>query len=194
MDSAIRTAKANQLPVRVIINDGRIRDIEHNDPTPSTVERRLLDPIPWSVAAYDPSTGQSVLVRGATPSSYVDQFELRDVLEVPVQVREVIGQTFVRSPIVRQLVLERAKGLCEYCGNEAFRLADGRRFLETHHVVPFSEHGTDSEANVIGLCPNHHREAHFGADNREMRNCFSRESMLSLGGDPKDRWRGSSVH
>jgi 5-methylcytosine-specific restriction protein A len=33
--------------------------------------------------------------------------------------------------------------------------------LETHHIIPLSEEGEDIEENVIALCPNDHRRAHF---------------------------------
>ena len=39
----------------------------------------------------------------------------------------------------------------------------GEVFLETHHIVPLSEGGADSVKNAAAVCPNHHREAHYGA-------------------------------
>ncbi|WP_170319512.1 HNH endonuclease signature motif containing protein [Polyangium spumosum] len=47
-------------------------------------------------------------------------------------------------------------------------MADGRVFLETHHVIPLAAGGPDTIANVVALCPNHHREAHHGAKRQEM--------------------------
>jgi predicted HNH restriction endonuclease len=37
-----------------------------------------------------------------------------------------------------------------------------RRYLETHHVIFLAHDGADKPTNVIALCPNDHREAHFG--------------------------------
>lgn len=48
-------------------------------------------------------------------------------------------------------------------------MADGKIYLETHHIVPLSEDGLDTEKNVAALCPNHHREAHHGVIKTEMR-------------------------
>jgi 5-methylcytosine-specific restriction protein A len=48
-------------------------------------------------------------------------------------------------------------------------MPDGKVFLETHHVIPLSEGGGDTEGNVVALCPNHHREAHHGANRDRMR-------------------------
>jgi len=39
---------------------------------------------------------------------------------------------------------------------------DGKRYLETHHIIALAAEGADRVTNVIGLCPNDHREAHFG--------------------------------
>jgi len=41
-------------------------------------------------------------------------------------------------------------------------MADGRLYLETHHIISLSENGSDEVGNVVALCPNHHREAHYG--------------------------------
>jgi 5-methylcytosine-specific restriction protein A len=41
-------------------------------------------------------------------------------------------------------------------------MANGKVYLETHHVIPLAEDGPDTESNVATLCPNHHREAHHG--------------------------------
>lgn len=67
-----------------------------------------------------------------------------------------------RDPKVRQHVLDRAKGHCEYCLKPGFPLPDGRLYLETHHIIGLAKHGPDTVRNVIALCPHHHREAHFG--------------------------------
>ncbi len=47
---------------------------------------------------------------------------------------------------------------------------DGSIFLETHHVVPLSERGSDTLLNVVALCANHHREAHLGSSRVSIRN------------------------
>jgi 5-methylcytosine-specific restriction endonuclease McrA len=63
---------------------------------------------------------------------------------------------------VRDAVLARAKGYCEFCGAQGFLKPDGTRYLETHHIIALASDGADRVTNVIGLCPNNHREAHFG--------------------------------
>jgi HNH endonuclease len=70
--------------------------------------------------------------------------------------------TYVRDPEVRRQVLSRANGICEYGGCSTFKKENGQFYLEAHHVISLSEQGADKLSNVIALCPNHHREAHFG--------------------------------
>ena len=61
-------------------------------------------------------------------------------------------------------VLLRASGNCEDCGKDApfKRRKNGEPYLEVHHIVPLSEDGEDTVDNAMALCPNCHREAHFG--------------------------------
>ena len=54
-------------------------------------------------------------------------------------------------------------------------MADGKIYLETHHVISLGEHGLDTESNVAALCPNHHREAHHGEKRAEMRKVLLKE-------------------
>ena len=71
---------------------------------------------------------------------------------------------YVRDPNVREWVITRASGKCEYCGREGFLKADGSRYLEAHHVIALSHDGVDTIANFIAICPNDHRQAHYGAE------------------------------
>jgi len=70
--------------------------------------------------------------------------------------------SYARDPKVRAAVLVRAKGHCEYCSKPGFQKADGSRYLECHHIIALAKDGADRLTNVIALCPNDHREAHFG--------------------------------
>ena len=170
MDQAIQFALENNLTVRVIVCAGRSDDVN----IPSKTRQRLLDTEPWTVTYYNHDTGQCTLTRGAMAGLFVDQFSLDSLVLVGPQRRDVSGQVFVRNPEVRKQVLLRAQGKCEFCDSPGFVMMDGRIFLETHHVVPLSEGGRDSKENVIALCPNHHREGHYGVDQLEMRRQFQK--------------------
>lgn len=71
---------------------------------------------------------------------------------------------FDRNPDVVAEVLERAGDICELCGETApfKRKSDGSPYLEVHHKIFLSDGGEDSVENAIALCPNCHRERHFG--------------------------------
>lgn len=171
VDGAIRLAYEQGLPVHVILNDGLRR--RQGDPTAQTskVTARELDPIVWRVAEYDPVNGECILMRGAPVGPYVDQFSAHGEADVVVT-RDRTGREYVRKRDVRMAALARAGGRCEFCGVEGFAVAGGQRFLETHHIMPLSEDGRDHVDNVIALCPNHHREAHYGIGRDAMRGKF----------------------
>lgn len=71
---------------------------------------------------------------------------------------------YVRNQEVREKVRQRAQGRCEYCDQEGFLMVDGSRYLETHHIHSLGEDGPDTEGNVIALCANDHRAAHFSKE------------------------------
>ncbi|MFD2034487.1 HNH endonuclease [Belliella marina] len=74
------------------------------------------------------------------------------------------GFVFKRDQKVRKYVLNRANGKCEYCGELGFKLKNGESYLETHHIISLASQGSDKLENVIALCANHHRQAHFGSN------------------------------
>ncbi len=77
---------------------------------------------------------------------------------------QVISKGYRRNPDVIVEVLKRADGKCERCGNKApfKRASDGSPYLEVHHWTPLSEGGSDTVNNAGALCPNCHREVHYG--------------------------------
>lgn len=146
-----------------------MRDADDPKAKPSRVKYRRLDPLSWEVTSYEWKTGECTLTRGALTGRFVDQFSLPREPEAAVERLMVSGMAYLRDPALRSRALERAKGACEYCANPGFAMADGRVFLETHHEVPLSEGGTDTEDNLAALCANHHGEAHHGARAAEIR-------------------------
>jgi 5-methylcytosine-specific restriction endonuclease McrA len=81
----------------------------------------------------------------------------------PDRAKRIIS-AFKRNDRVRAFVALRSEGRCEYCGCEGFKLPNSRRYIETHHIISLANQGPDTVENVIALCPNHHREAHYGVD------------------------------
>lgn len=80
--------------------------------------------------------------------------------------RVVTHEDFVRDPYVVKAALIRAGNLCEMpsCKTVLFKRDNGNDYVEVHHVVPLSEGGDDCMANVAALCPQCHREQHFGKE------------------------------
>lgn len=166
MDFSLQKATRLKWPVRVILCDGPPRALGD---TRAVATRRILDDQPWHVESYDAETGDCTLVRSGAPALFIDQFDLEYLPEGNAARKETSGPIFERSARVRRYVLERAKGRCELCGEKGFMTATGYLYLESHHIKPLSEGGKDSVDNVVALCPNHHREAHYGADKVNVR-------------------------
>ena len=80
--------------------------------------------------------------------------------------KQIIVKTLIykRNSDVLVEALYRAKGVCESCGvNAPFtRKKDLTPYLEVHHIVQLSKGGEDTLDNAIAICPNCHREKHFG--------------------------------
>jgi len=76
----------------------------------------------------------------------------------------VVTTAFARNPDVIAEVLLRANGVCDKCHEPApfSRRTDGSPYLEVHHWTPLSQGGEDTVENAGALCPNCHRQSHFG--------------------------------
>lgn len=75
-----------------------------------------------------------------------------------------MSYVFDRNPDVVAETLARAQGKCEGCGKSApfLKKKDAQPYLEVHHRLQLSRNGEDTVENAIALCPNCHRERHFG--------------------------------
>jgi predicted HNH restriction endonuclease len=78
--------------------------------------------------------------------------------------RTVTTSIFIRNPDVVALALIRAEGKCGKCGENApfLKKKDQEPYLEVHHKKPLAQGGLDIVENTIVLCPNCHRECHYG--------------------------------
>lgn len=74
--------------------------------------------------------------------------------------------TYQRDAKVKAWVLKEADGICEMCGHTApFCGTDGIPYLEVHHIKQLADGGSDTIMNAAALCPNCHREMHYGINN-----------------------------
>ena len=88
---------------------------------------------------------------------------LKSTTKTP-EIRTATVQVYIRNPHVVASVLLRADRTCEKCHSNApfIRKKDGSPYLEVHHKTQLANGGDDSVENAIALCPNCHRELHFG--------------------------------
>jgi 5-methylcytosine-specific restriction enzyme A len=76
---------------------------------------------------------------------------------------------FQRDATVKAWVLQQANGKCESCEQPApFNGADGLPYLEVHHVRQLADNGADTVTNAVALCPNCHRELHYGENSQAL--------------------------
>jgi 5-methylcytosine-specific restriction endonuclease McrA len=77
---------------------------------------------------------------------------------------QILTWGFIRNPDVVAEVLFLANGKCQECSSDApfKRRKDNTPYLEVHHKLQLSQGGEDTVKNSIALCPNCHREKHFG--------------------------------
>ena len=90
--------------------------------------------------------------------------------------RNVLVTLYDQDPSVKAWVIIHANGICESCGRPApFCVDGGVPFLEVHHVRRLADGGADTIENAVAVCPNCHRELHFGDNRKEMveRLCMS---------------------
>jgi len=176
--SALKKAMDSNEPIFVTINrsGGHLADGTAITDGAAPILTPKGDPAPGRVIWVNPESSELRVLVDLTGEvthenhkPFVDQFLVRGAsLEVAVEMVERSGKVFSRSPEVRRFVLIRAAGQCERCGTPGF-LTESGLYLETHHVIPLSESGRDSTENVMALCPNCHRQAHFAVERPTLR-------------------------
>ena len=108
---------------------------------------------------------QAELSKAKTDSSENRLVRIAAAATKPERIR-VYSYTFRRNADIVVEALVRADGICEKCSSPApfLRASDGTPFLEVHHLTSLSSGGKDSLDNVMALCPNCHREKHYGEE------------------------------
>lgn len=103
------------------------------------------------------------VAESAMDTSAGRQERLRHANKIPHRV-PVATYEFVRNPDVVAEVLFIANGVCGGCEKAApfVRRSDGSPYLEVHHRMPLGAGGEDTVENAVALCPNCHRECHYG--------------------------------
>lgn len=96
-----------------------------------------------------------------TSKERLDRLKLAE--RIPEKIR-VSATVFKRNSDIVVEVLHRADGICERCNKPApfLRAKDNSPYLEVHHILQLADGGQDTVENAQALCPNCHREAHYG--------------------------------
>lgn len=142
-----------------------LQDITGNEPGLRRVHTEFVGKL-REMAAFDEA---SLSLNDQVTKALADTHEtralrLQQATTKPEQ-QIVLTRIFKRNPDVIAEVLLQAKGVCQGCDQAApFLRKDGRPYLEVHHRQPLAEDGVDTVENAIALCPNCHRERHYGAN------------------------------
>lgn len=117
--------------------------------------------------------GQSVATverfRSATPTSSGPNRPPIPIGNKKPKKSQSMSTQFERDDGVIEYVLDASNGECECCETPApFKRTDGTAFLEVHHVKQLADDGSDTISNAIAVCPNCHRELHFGANKNKL--------------------------
>ena len=114
------------------------------------------------LAALDRNLNNSI----AASQQLTREARLKRLQAAPSQPAITISKQirFERNADVIAERLFLAGGLCDVCKKPApfYRALTGKPFLEVHHRVPLALGGDDTVENTAALCPNCHRQEHYG--------------------------------
>jgi len=84
-----------------------------------------------------------------------------------------------RDPKVKAHLIKISNGICENCGEKAFKKVSSKPYLEIHHLIRLSDNGPDTIDNAVAVCANCHRQLHYGINRDELiKNLYSKISRL----------------
>jgi len=106
---------------------------------------------------------ESAVKKASESTSAERKKRLSEAKKIP-ESRTATTTVYQRNPDVVAEVLSRANGFCEACRNEApfIKRSNGLPYLEVHHRIRLADGGEDTIENTTAVCPNCHRQAHFG--------------------------------
>jgi 5-methylcytosine-specific restriction enzyme A len=180
MNRAVTTAWEDNLPIRVIICDGKMRNPKDRKASASQVTARALDSALWAVTHYDAVTGDVTITRDAAPNrrrnggrraERLAQKLFPDELSQSERFREgacrqVLVNAYERDRRARQECLRFFGYACAACDVVfAAKYGElGERFIHVHHTRPLSRCGpnyeVDPRRDLVPVCPNCHAMLH----------------------------------
>lgn len=149
----LRKAYDEQIYINVILLSGNDGHSKYRD----------IDNEKWIVASYDADENY-MLVRSNKYDNNNNQFAFNAEEQICIKQCNRAVNIYIRSIEIKRLALARANGKCEYCNKTPFIKNDGLPYLEVHHIKSLCDGGLDDITNVIVLCANDHRRAHYEMD------------------------------
>ena len=114
-------------------------------------------------------------IRKLNENNFNDLLRIKDLedknIDAVPEVKEVLSKRIERG-IIAQKIKELNNFECQICKNLGkdplvFKKANGEYYIETHHIISVSKQieGSLSTNNLLTVCPNHHRQLHYGQVN-----------------------------
>lgn len=148
---------------------------------PIQVDKHLIEGFQASSMPLDSSTFEWIAnnIGGSDNFSYhetkyefntvekIIKLEKEYALAVP-KIQERISKCIERGDIAKEYkkIAQYKCQICEALGREehVFKKKDGTYYIETHHVILVSslQQGSLGLKNLLAVCPNHHRQLHYG--------------------------------
>lgn len=153
----------------------QIKDVEIQ------LDKHLIEGFQASSMPLDPSTFEWITnnIGGSDNFIYHEMKYETNTVEKIIKLEEEYAlavpkiQERISKYIERGNIAEEYKRLaqykcqiCEALGKQGhvFKKKDGTYYVETHHVIPVSslQQGSLGLKNLLAVCPNHHRQLHYG--------------------------------
>jgi 5-methylcytosine-specific restriction endonuclease McrA len=178
----VELAYRQQIPIRVIIVDGKPRNAKEAKPKSSHVRARMLDPVKWAATKIDSSSGDFLLIRGENPTTPAVGSPDVELAGFEGQLKGAFVKHRWREAKMRRAKIAGVKGLnggrliCEVpeCGFDFVeRYGElGTDYAQVHHLLPLSKspkQGREVKLSDLAIvCANCHAMIHRGGECRSL--------------------------
>lgn len=178
----IEMAYRQQLPIRVIVVDGKPRNAKDAKPKPSLVTARMLDPVKWAASRIDDAHGDFLLVRGEDPkvpavvSSDLELSGFEGKLKTAFVKHRWREAKMRRAKIASARAVNGGRLICEVpsCGFDFFKKYGklGVDYAQVHHLLPLNKSPAKGRevklADLAIVCANCHAMIHRGGECRPL--------------------------
>lgn len=88
----------------------------------------------------------------------------KDITNSPAPIRQKLASYVARNRKFSELIKEAANWVCEICGTQPFKKADGKWYAEAHHTMELASNRIDSPEVMICVCAQCHRIITYGTE------------------------------